>query len=164
MIEDYGNPFEEGADLLVLDSKEIADDAAVDTIRIAKKIGLKQFQTFTKECIVDRVKSIDDTIHRNKLKLFGTTKVKISKEKQQVVSLKSDVGIFSRLYISCQTRDGNLEEFFRRENQAYPPALSDSGKLHLGTKSDLLACLEMKNHSEEAPVTTCTVLDGAAIV
>ena len=42
--------------------------------------------------------------------------------------------------------------------------LTVHGKLHVGTKSDLLACLEMKNHSEEAPVTTCTVLDRAAIV
>ena len=65
VIEDYGNPFKEGADLLVLYSKEIADDAAVDTIWNAH---LKQFQTFTKECIVDRVKSIDDTIHRHRLK------------------------------------------------------------------------------------------------
>ena len=78
--------------MLVLDSKEIGDDGAVDTIRNAQKIGLKQFQTFNKECIVDRVKSIDDTIHRNKLN--GTTKVKISKEKQQVVVLKSDAGLF----------------------------------------------------------------------
>jgi len=47
VIEDYGNPFEkEGADLLVLDSKEIADHAAVEAIRNEQKIGLKQFQTF----------------------------------------------------------------------------------------------------------------------
>ena len=82
-----------------------------------------------------------------------------------MVSLKSDVGLFSRLYISCQTRDGNLEEFSYHKNQAYPPALSDCGKLHLRTKSDLLTCLrELEGHSEETPVTTCTVLDGAAIV
>jgi len=93
-------------------------------------------------------------MHHKKLKVFGTTKVKISKEKQRIVSLKSDAGIFSRLYISCQTRDGNLEKFFCHENQAYPPAFSDSGKLHLGTKSDLLVYLELKNHFEEASVTT----------
>ena len=165
-MEEFGNPFEEeSSDLLVLDSKEIVDDAAVYAIQNVRNIGQKQFQTFIKECIVDRVKSIDDTIHRNKLKLFEATKPKANKEKQQMVSLKSDVGLFSQLYISCQTRDGKLEEFFCHENQAYPPALSDCGKLHLGTKSDLLTCLrELEGHSEQTPVTTCTVLDGAEIV
>lgn len=58
-----------------------------------------------------------------------------------------------------------MEEFFRHENQACPPALSESGKLHLGTKSDLLRCLE--NHSEtrsDAPTVTAKVLDGAVVV
>jgi len=53
VIEDYGNPFEEEyVDLLVLDSKEIADDAAVDTIQNAPKIGLKQFQTLPKNVLL----------------------------------------------------------------------------------------------------------------
>ena len=34
--------------------------------------------------------------------------------------------IFSRLYIECQNRDGNREKFFKHENQACPPALSDN--------------------------------------
>ena len=52
-------------------------------------------------------------------------------------------GFFSRLYIACQTRDRNLEDFFRHENQVSPPSLSDDGKLHLSMKSmksDLLTC------------------------
>ena len=82
-----------------------------------------------------------------------------------MASLKSDVGLFSRLYIGCQSRDGNLEEFFRHENQVYPPALSDDGNLHLGTKSDLLICLEDICASQtEAPVTSSVIVDGAAIV
>ena len=80
----------------------------------------------------------------------------------QVASLKCDVELFSRLYIGCQTREGNLEEFFRHQNQAYPPALSDG---HLGTKSDLLASLI--DHSEcqsDAPVISSIIIDGAVIV
>ena len=85
----------------------------------------------------------------------------------QVASLKCDVELFSRLYIGCQTREANLEEFFRHENQAYPPALSDGGKLHVGStiKSDLLACLI--DHSEcqsDAPVISSIIIDGAVIV
>ena len=76
--------------------------------------------------------------HCNNLKLFGcATKKKVSKGKQQLASLKYDVGLFSRLYIACQTRDGNLEEFFRQKNQASPPSLPDGGTLHLGMKCPL---------------------------
>jgi len=56
--------------------------------------------------------------------------------------MKNDLTSFPRLYIDCQNRSENLDEFFRRENQAYPPDLSHVGRLHLGSKSDLLVCLE----------------------
>ena len=72
---------------------------------------------------------------------------------------------FSQLYIGCQTRDGNLDELFRHENQGCPPALSEAGRLHRGTKSDLLMCLEgLSNAQSEAPIVTNIVLDGAAII
>ena len=80
--------------------------------------------------------------------------------KQRLTSLKSDVGLFSRLYIGCQTRDGNLEE-----NQAYPLAMSDCGNLYLSAKSDLLICLEdLSETQSEAPVASSVILDGAVIV
>ncbi len=120
----------------------------------ARRIGQEQFQAYIRDCLIERSKSIDDVIHRNKLKLFvSAAKKNVSKGKQQLTSLKSDVGLFSRLYIGCQTRDGNLEEFFHHENQASAPALSDGGNLHLGTKSDLLIFLEdLCETLTEAPV------------
>jgi len=165
-IEELGNPFEEKSqDLLVLDTKEIAVSAVVNTVYNAKRIGQDQFNAFAKECLIDRTKSIDDTIHRNKLPLFGTLASKTTKVKQQLTSLKCDVELFSRLYIGCQTRDGNLDEFFRHENQACPPSLSVSGRLHLGTKSDMLVCLNgLSEAQSEAPIVSSIVIDGAAIV
>ena len=89
----------------------------------------------------------------------------VSKGKQQLASLLNEVALFSRHYIGCQTRDGNLEEFFRHENQACPPALFDGESLRLGTKSDLLKCFEeFSSAQSEVPDTTCLVLDGAVIV
>ena len=117
VFEEMGNPFEEKSqNLLILDTKEIADSAVVNTIFKATRIGQEQFDNFTKECLLDRTKSIDDTFHRNKLPLFGTPISKASKGKQQFISLKCDIELFSQLYIGCQTCDGNLEEFFRHEN------------------------------------------------
>ena len=106
------------------------------------------------------------SIRRNKLKVFNTSSPRsVSKGKQQLASLRNDVTLFSWLYIGCQTRDGNLEEFFRHENQACPPALSDGESLRLGTKSDLLKYFEeLSSAQSEVPDTTCLVLGGAVIV
>jgi hypothetical protein len=59
-----------------------------------------------------------------------------SKAKQMVLSLNSDCALFSRLYIACQIREGDLENFFRYENHAYPLALPLLGKLRLRNKAD----------------------------
>jgi len=56
--------------------------------------------------------------------------------------VKNDLVLFARLYIGFKNRGGNLDEFFRHENQACPPALPDMGKLHLSSKRTLLVCLE----------------------
>jgi len=165
VIEELGNPFEEDSpDLLVLDTKEIADPAVIETVRTAKQIGQEQFQAYSKDCLIDRTKTIDEPIKRNKLPLFGTDR-RPKAPKGKEASVKNDMALFARLYIGCQNRDGNLDEFFRHENQACPPALSDAGKLHLGSKSDLLVCLEgVAEAQSDAPAVTSVVLDGAVIV
>ena len=88
-----------------------------------------------------------------------------SRSTQLVASLKSDCALFSRLFVSCQTRDGDLENFFKHENHSYPPSLSQFGDLRLGTKADIAACLEEFGESvRDRPAVDVLVLDGAAIV
>ena len=107
---ELGNPFEEESmDLVVLDTKEMADLCNWISQKCLKD-WRRQFQVFTKECLVERTKSIYDAIHRNKLKVFSiSSPSSVSKGKQQVASLQNDLQLFSRLYISCQTWDENLE-------------------------------------------------------
>ena len=55
VIGELGNPFEEeNQNLLLLDTKEIADPTAVETVCNAKSIGQEHFNAFTKECLIDR--------------------------------------------------------------------------------------------------------------
>ena len=55
-FEDLGNHFlEEITSLVVLDSKEMGYQSAVENVRNAQKIGQDQFQTFTKECLIKRI-------------------------------------------------------------------------------------------------------------
>jgi len=58
-----------------------------------------------------------------------------------------------------------LEEFFSHENQAYPHALSQFGKLRPSNKSLLLNCLEdLAMPGDAAPEVDAVMLDGPAVV
>ena len=43
------------------------------------------------------------------------------------------------MYIKCQSREGNIEDFFKHNNHAFPPALSVLGKIRSTDKSELLS-------------------------
>ena len=110
---------------------------------------------------------IDDPIKRNKINLVKKLNVPAKlKEKQKVSGLRNDCSLFSRLFISCQIRSGNLEEFFKHENQPYPPSLSQAGQINKGIKADLISCLEELDSSVCAtrPTVDVTILDCAAVV
>ena len=166
VIEEMGNPFmETSEDVLVLDTRDIVDPRVSDTIRNIQTTGQQQYDDFVDERLKKRTKPLSDTIKQNRFPLFGTQPVRnVSKQKQQITSLKQNCSLFSKLYISCQVRSGNLEEFFRHENQPCPQSLSNQGKLRHGTKSDLIGCLEMDDSSVENPEVDAVLLDGAAIV
>ena len=112
--------------------------AAVSTVQTVVKIGQGQFQSFVKERLVDRSKSLQEVIKRNKLPLFASVRAKAtSKSRQQLAHAKNDSELFSRYALHARP-ESNLEEFFTHENRAYPPALSQDGQLRFGTKADLL--------------------------
>ena len=128
--------------------------------------GIEKYQAFTADRLQTRITSLSEPIRKNKLPLFSRPLPRAkSKSSLQVSTLKSDVSLFSRLFIACQSRDGDLDEFFRHENQQFPPSLSNFGKLRHGTKADLLSCL--KNYSKSAPLqpdAEVAILDGAVVV
>ena len=164
VLESMGNPFvEESQDLIVLDSKDIADPTVVTTVKQVASLGEEQFETFVNDRLKQRTTPLSEPIKRNKVALFSSPPPKdVSKTKQQITSLK-----FSRLYISCQTREGNLEEFFKHENQSCPPSLSHLGKLCLpGNKAELTTCLEShcQPRSELPEGIEVVVIDGVALV
>ncbi len=169
VVEKMGNPFLEGTqDLLRLDTRDVMDPAVVSSVCSAEKKAIEQYQAFVTERLQDQLTKISDPIKKNKVLLFSRPPAKKSNAKLQVSSLKNDVSLFSRLYIACQSHDGNLNEFFRHENQAYPPFLSQHGKLRIGTKADLLPFLENLIDQSDSLSSTLhpdvIILDGAAVV
>ena len=169
VLEEMGNPFLEcNQDLLVIDTKDIMDAQVAETVRTIETLGEEQYTEYVtglEECTTH----ITQRIPKNKLPLFSRPPVKSkSKYKEQLAALKSDCDLFSRLYISCQTRDGDMNNFFSHKNLATPPAPSTGGKLRFGVKADLLRCLESdlleESMSNGALTTDEPILDGAAVV
>ncbi|CAG2205900.1 unnamed protein product [Mytilus edulis] len=135
-IEEMGNPFlEESEDLLVLDTRDIVDPKVANTVRNIEQIGNDKYHEYVRERLDKRTTPLSDPIKQNKLHLFSRQELRSeSKEKRQISSLKQNCSLFSQLYVSCQVRDSDLDEFFRHENQAYPPSLSQFGQLRLGSR------------------------------
>ena len=165
-INEMGNPFtEDNGDLLTLDTKVIMNSDVVNTVKNVRALGEEQYNRFVKERFEKRSKSIKELIRKNKLPLFSDKNKALPKQKAPVTALKDDCSLFSRLYIACQTREGNLEDFFKHENQPWPPSLSNMGEMRSGNKADLLAQLERGISSpSERPKVTALLLDGAMIV
>ncbi len=170
VVQDMGNPFlDDGDDLVTLDTKVVMDSSLIQTLQTIESIGQAQYEEFVQERLVQCEKPLTDTIPKNNLALFVTTPKKFqSRSQHQVASLKTNCALFSRLYISCQSRSGNLTEFFAHENQACPPSLSNMGSLRHCTKSDLVRCLQTTTPDKVVPdcdpVVDAEVLDGSAII
>ena len=107
-------------------------------------------------------------IKRNNLHLFSRSPCREKSIKDlQNSSLKNDCSLFSRLYVASQIHHGDLDKFFQHENQAYPPSLSNMGKLRTGNKSDLMPCLENLVAVKvclSTPRAQVSILDGVGIV
>ena len=128
-------------DLLALDTRDIIDEKVVMTVKTIEHTGQEQFQSFVQNRLDTKDKSLFDPVKKNKLPIFSCPPVKeVSKVKQQLESLKKNCSLFSQLYVSCQVRGGDMDEFFRHENQLCSPSLSQYGTLRLGNKSNLVAC------------------------
>ena len=143
VFEDIGNPFNERTGILMaLDSHIIAPSNVCDSVEKAYDLGLCQFNKFVEERLQGSM-SLLAPLKRNKLPLFTYKAQTSTKDLKslKLSELKSDCDLFSRLYIACQSRDGDLDEFFAHENHSYPPALSVGGNSRFGTKSDLIPCL-----------------------
>ena len=136
-IHDLGNPFlEDSGDLITLDTKDFMEQFSIAFVKNAYMLGPEQYALFVQERFEEQQKTISNPFKKNKLPLFSKKK-NLTKVDHQVAALKEDCSLFGRLYIASQNRDGDLQNFFKHENQPWPPSFSQYGELRSGTKSDL---------------------------
>lgn len=139
-----GNPFLEcGKELFSLESNVVMSDESVANVMKIKSIGEEKYKAYIQERFETNQKTIFFKIPRNNLKMFQAPKVR-PKTSMVIKSLKTDVDLFSRLFIISNNRELNLDEFFSFENQPFPPSISLNGVMRTGDKSALLSCLLAK--------------------
>ena len=108
-----------------------------------------------------------DAITRNHIPLFcSANKFQGKRKPSQLATAKEDINLFSRMYVACQNRDGDMETFFSHENHAWPPSLAENGIMRLAeSKSAILTQFEpLAEPHLLAPEVEVKVVDAAALV
>lgn len=91
----------------------------------------------------------------------------------KLAAANMDSNLFCKLFIACESRKGNVAEFFMHENNQYPPSLSEFGSLRQQTcNDDMLNCLLKPNKMSESSgaemdslaVDSTTVIASAVII
>ena len=82
-------------------------------------------------------------ITKNTLPLFCSKNIVVtSNSKQRIAILEADLRLYANLFVACQARDSDLDNFFAHKNHVYLVSLSEYGKLRkFSAKSDFLQCL-----------------------
>ena len=116
-----GNPFSENSNDFVLDSRNIVDAAVEDNVPDWETQTQPVWDICWRETMSQKI-PIAEPLKRNNLQLFNWPPIREKSCKQlQLSSLKNNCSLFSRLYITSQICNGDLGEFFKHENQPYPP-------------------------------------------
>ena len=115
------------SDLICFGTNRLASKEQIKCLYDIKVAGKQQFKEYWNKTVVNNISAMSNTIKNNKFEIFLTFKLKNpSKLHQKLKLVKNNVGLFSRLLIDNQTRDGDLDTFFAHENQAIPPSLSQN--------------------------------------
>jgi len=114
-----GNPFmEDSMDLLNLNSKAVMPEKVENDLKNIYSLGKAKYYQFMEERFKSNSKSVGDTIPLNNLTMFSKPETEQTKAADGLTELKNDMALFTKFYIASQTIEGDVDEFFRHENQS----------------------------------------------
>ena len=167
-MDDFCNPFlDESFNLYYLDTRVAVKQNVTGELMQVEYTGKKQLLKCVETRLHPTTCPITNTICKNNFKFFRTKKSRCSWKKQEkLTKAKINVTFLSRIYISCQTREGNLKNFFLHESQTSPPSLSENGNLRQAKSKSNIKCIEEGNkiRQQECPQIDSKISDGGALV
>jgi len=106
-VNGLGNPFqEESQDMLSLDTKDIAHPTAAALISLHYENGRARFHEFLKGLESEEEITFYEPIKKNTIDFFRQEPATVNNSKEKV--LKEDCHLFSKLFLSCQSRESDL--------------------------------------------------------
>ena len=153
-------------ELVQLGTKDVMTDNVVSSVRNIEEIGRKQHADFRETRIFRKSIRLDDLIKKNQFPTSKASNTKGGSAKTESQELKMHGRLFSRMYISTQTRGGNMEEFCSHETFQYPPALARSGEMRFG-KFYIVKCIQPLSFTKtvsDQPKVPAVVLEGSVLV
>ena len=150
----------------IAQTKNVTDVIEEHCNHFGEDTGKAQHQTFVAERLNNNIAAFNDTVHKNNIPLLTSKSLKKpTKSTSKICNLQNYVHLFSRMYISCQTRYSDMDAFFEHENHAWPPSLAANGIMHQTSKSDLMECWEsVVPKSGSVPDLDVNIVDGAALL
>ena len=112
--------------MIQLQARDIMCEESVQCLLTVKQIGQDKYQNFIDQRLNTSTNHITDTIAKTSVKLFDIHPTKSRRLPDTHTLLKEETALFSKLYVTCQTRQGDLQAFFRHENHPFPPSLSQN--------------------------------------
>lgn len=111
-MKDMGNPFqEESQGLPSLDTKDIAHQTAAELIGTHYEESNIRSQELLKGLEDDETSTFYEPIKKKRVDFFQQEAPSADSWKHK--ELREDCQLFSKLFISCQSRECDLKEFFR---------------------------------------------------
>ncbi|KAK3916080.1 Potassium channel GORK [Frankliniella fusca] len=158
------NPFlVRNRDLINLDTGVEFGEQGIASLNILENRGVEMLKEFLEKRLQTHEIPFHSPVKQHKIEIFTCKK---NSKPSAVLQLKCDVQLFSRLFIVSLARELDLKQFFERENQLCPPALSSpNGGLRSGDKSNKLVTI-LEGLSEDGAPQACDgiVLDAPAIL
>ena len=124
VMRQLGNPFDDSENQLIqIVSRTIMNEESTNSVLNTKDPGISQYQSYVYDRLVICKKAIKEKIEKNNLSLFREKhKLSLKKDKMKVVSRKQENNLYASLFVTCQLRNVDLENFFQHENHCYPPS------------------------------------------
>ena len=142
-------------------------DEVVQNIRNLKKTGEAKFQQYITMRINSQAEAFTDRVSHNSIMLFKKA-LETKKPTKSVKSVVSERKSRQARVIDIITahQAGRDIVALSHECSQFPPSLTKDGAMYHGTKADLMDCILSEDHhkTKDHPNTTCTIIDGAALV
>ena len=108
-----GNPFEEQLrGLVCLWDKVCESPTSAHSVYFIESTGNEQFKTYQESILHSRKIALTAPIKSNKLQMYKETKVKRkSARKLKVDHFKQQAEFFGKIFLTLESRDGDLKEF-----------------------------------------------------